>query len=169
MFKLKNFKAVTTPTRRGKDDDFNGIAEIESSTGTRFNVWSDPTPPRSVIDFLKRYKARGLTDVNNPWWTYNCPACDPSTTSTSYGRPAEVRYPELYLNISFAERVQIHELGVALSAIRNRDFAPPVPYLKFPDLDDNDLYPHGHDDDGPALEDCVGRKYFSALGFKPRY
>jgi hypothetical protein len=80
-----------------------------------------------------------------------------------------VRYPELYLNISFAERVQIHELGVALSAIRNRDFAPPVPYLKFPDLDDNDLYPHGHDDDGPALEDCVGRKYFSALGFKPRY
>jgi hypothetical protein len=35
-------------------------------------------------------------------------------------------------------------------------------------LDDHGLYKDGHGDDGPAMEDCIGRKYFNLNGLKPR-
>ncbi len=58
-------------------------------------------------------------------------------------------------------RTQIHETGAALSYIRDRYYpgvwAPP---------DGEGLDPD-HGDDGPAMENCVGKKIYAKLGLTP--
>lgn len=95
------------------------------------------------------------TDPRHPFWTYSYPAGDPNP------RPGELRYPELFGQIPFV-RVQIHETGAALTHIRN--LYHPGPWA--PRLPDGDLDPD-HGDDGPSLEDCVGRDYYKQMGLKP--
>jgi hypothetical protein len=34
-------------------------------------------------------------------------------------------------------------------------------------LDNHGLYSDGHEDDGPAMEDCVGRNYYKMNGLTP--
>ncbi len=66
-------------------------------------------------------------------------------------------------------RVQIHELGAALTLIRDAYYPVVPPMAPYPDrLDDHRLYRNRHDDDGPAMEDCVGRKYYNLTGLKPK-
>lgn len=60
-------------------------------------------------------------------------------------------------------RTQIHELGASLSLLRNAYH--PGPWANR--LPDNNLDPT-HDDDGPSLEECVGRKYYEQMGLKPQ-
>jgi hypothetical protein len=65
-------------------------------------------------------------------------------------------------------RAQIHELGAALTLIRDKYYPPQPPLVAYKPLKDNGLYKNGHSDDGPAMEDCIGRKYFNLSGLKPR-
>jgi len=78
-------------------------------------------------------------------------------------RPAERRYPELFAapGMDYV-RVQLHEAGSALTTIQNR-YHP----AKRDRPSDGGLYPEGHNDDGPAMEDCVGRKYYQSKGLQP--
>ena len=174
MFEMTSYTAVSSPTAGSNDDKFNGVVEIKGQNGSSFKVVSDPTPPRYAIDAMKSVNARGVTfnfgspTGDNPFWTYNCPACDQSSGDT-YGRPAETRYPELYRTLSTYGRVQIHELGAALTFIRDAYYPARPPLAPYPErLNDNGLYPNGHGDDGPAMEDCVGRKYFNLKGLTPQ-
>jgi hypothetical protein len=174
MFEMKSFKEVTRPSNPAvNDDSLNGVVEVQGSRGSSFNVVSDPTPPQYMIDLMKANNARGATPPfgastgDNPFWTYACPACD---KSGNY-RPGENRYPELYRSYDQEYfRVQIHELGAALTRIRNQYYPPEGPMLPYPaHLNDNGLYKNGHDDDGPAMEDCVGRSYYKMNGLTPHY
>lgn len=175
MFEMTGYTPVTQPTSQANNDAFNGTVNLKGKNGSSFPVVSDPTPPQYMIDLMKQVNARGATPSfrfatgDNPFWTYNCPACDRSSGDT-YGRPAEERYPELYRNLSGFRRVQIHELGAALSLIRNEYYPVVPPQAPYPDrLNHNNLYKKPHNDDGPAMEDCVGRKYFNLTGLKPRW
>ena len=173
MFEMTSYTAGSSPTAGSNDDKFNGVVEIKGANGSSFKVVSDPTPPPYAIDLMKSVNSRGVTygfgfpTGDNPFWTYNCPTCDRSSGDT-YGRPAEARYPELYRNLSSYGRVQIHELGAALTLIRNAFYPARPPLAPYEPLKDNGLYPDGHPDDGPAMEDCVGRKYFNLKGLTPR-
>ncbi|HEU4710983.1 MAG TPA: discoidin domain-containing protein [Pyrinomonadaceae bacterium] len=173
MFKMVSYKPTRTPLD-GKDDSYNGIIWIKGQTGSSFPIISDPSPPEYMIKNMKSVNARGATSNfgnptgDNPFWTYSCPSCDLSS-GDNYGRPAEARYPELFRGMTSHERVQIHELGTALTMIRNAYYPPPAVLVNgYPPLEDNGLYKDGHDDDGPAMEDCVGRKYYNITGLKPR-
>lgn len=151
----------TSPAGEGgkaDDDSKNGVISFrDTDLNTNFKIVNDPTPPPDMKALLKREKSRGATDVTNPFWTYSYPKADPSE------RAGEKRYPELFSAISMDYiRVQIHETGAALSAVRN--IYHPGPWA--PRLDDRNLDP-GHPDDGPALEDCVGREYFKQMGLTP--
>jgi len=73
-----------------------------------------------------------------------------------------MRYPELYLAPGMDwVRTQIHETGAALTHLRNRYH--PAPWLK---PDDGGLDP-SHNDDGPAMENCVGAKIYAKWGKRP--
>jgi len=146
-----------SPSAHPKDDRYNGVVNLrDKDTGTTFNVVNDPTLTPELKALLIARPARGATDKSNPWWNYAYPKGDPSA------RAGDLRYPELFGAISMEYvRVQIHELGVSLSAIRDIYHpGPGIPILP------NDLDP-GHEDDGPALEDCVGKKYYQQMGLKP--
>jgi hypothetical protein len=94
--------------------------------------------------------------TDNLFWNYAYPKADPKP------RPGELVYPELFSQISMDYvRVQIHELAVSLSAIR--DIYHPAPWAL---LNDGGLDPK-HGDDGPALEDCVGSTYYQQMGLTP--
>ena len=174
MFTMKSFRKTTRPKSQANDDSANGVVEIEGSSGT-FNVVSDPTPPPWAINIMRATDSRGLTpkfdpkspNGESPFWTYACPSCD----TKNVGRPGEDRYPDLYKNDSYF-RVQVHELGAALTNIRNKYYpaGPPMPgdYEPRPDGGLSKLYPGGsHSDEGPAMEDCVGRKYYQMNGLTP--
>jgi hypothetical protein len=157
---MTGFKPTTPAGEGGKadDDTHNGVITIrDAELGTSFNVVNDPTPPPEIKALLIQKKARGATDPLHPFWTYAYPKADLTT------RPGEQRYPELFGQRSMDYvRVQIHETGASLSAIRN--IYHPGPWK--PRLDDGGLDPN-HDDDGPSLEDCVGRNYYQQMGLKP--
>ena len=151
MFSMVSFK----PTQAGVD----GVIRIRDvHTGTEANIVSDSTPPADVSFDIVEHGARGRTDSWNPWWTYaigsiNAPAL----------KPGEIRYPTLYLAPGMDwVRTQIHETGAALTILRNK-YHPGPAATKLPD---GGLDPD-HEDDGPAMEDCVGRKVYERLGLKP--
>jgi hypothetical protein len=78
-------------------------------------------------------------------------------------RPGDIRYPELFgAHAMNFVRVQVHEAGAALSIIRNIYHSAPWA-LRLPD---DNLDPD-HEDDGPSLEDCVGKEYYKQMGLKP--
>ncbi len=174
MFTMTGYKATRTPPSNHNDDSYNGVISIKGQSGSSFPVVSDPTPPEYMKDAMRAKNARGAVlgfgfpTGDNPFWTYSCPSCDRSS-GDEYGRPAETRYPELFRGMTSHERVQIHELGAALTLIRNVYYAPPAVLVNgYEPLSDDGLYPHGHPDDGPAMEDCVGRNYYSRTGLTPR-
>ena len=160
MFEMTSFKPTSSPPKKlGKNhDQYNGVIGLtDLAFGTTFNVTNDPTPSAVDKALLISRGARGLTDSGNPFWTYSHPAADPTP------RPGELRYPELFGQISMDYiRVQIHETGAALSLIRNA-YHPGPWALRLPD---GGLDPT-HDDDGPSLEDCVGREYYKQLKLTP--
>jgi hypothetical protein len=171
MFKMKSFKKTAKPKSKDNDDSYNGVVELEGAMGS-FNVVSDPTPPQYAIDMMKGMNSRGVTfkfeaqaiTGDTPFWTYACPSCDQQNT----WRPGEIRYPELYKSDEMAYfRVQIHELGAALTDIRNKYYPAQPPMTDYKPLDNHGLYSDGHEDDGPAMEDCVGRNYYKMNGLTP--
>jgi hypothetical protein len=160
MFEVTAVKFTSPAGEGGKadDDTHNGVITLhDAQLGQTFNVVNDPTPPTKIKEHLRQTKSRGLTDTRNPFWTYAYPKAGPKT------RPGEQVYPELFTQISMEYvRVQIHETGAALSAIR--DIYHPAPWAPL----EQRLDP-GHPDDGPALEDCVGRTYFQQMGLTPHW
>jgi len=156
MFEMTSFTPVTAPaSQKGEkdDDSYNGIIGLNDiEFGKSFSVVNDPTPPLAVRNDLINKRARGSTDRFHPFWTYSYPAGDLSA------RPGELRYPELFGQLLYV-RVQIHETGAALSYIR--DLYHPGPWAIR--LNDGGLDPD-HTDDGPSLEDCVGREYYKQMG-----
>jgi hypothetical protein len=159
MFEMTNFTPTAAPPqKKGKkaDNSYNGVMEFKDNEfGTNFSVVNDPTPPLDVRNDIINHQARGRTDPRNPFWTYSYPAGD------SHPRPGELRYPELLGQLLYV-RVQIHETGSALTHLRN--LYHPGPWA--PRLPDGGLDPD-HSDDGPSLEDCVGRHYYKQMGLTP--
>jgi len=159
MFEMTSFTPTTAPNLKAKNhDQYNGVVGIRDvQSGTKFNVTNDPTPPKEVRDMMIQLQVRGATDILNPFWNYAYPAGDPTL------RPGEKRYPELFgLPMMNYVRVQIHELGGSLTALRNT-YHPAM----WPDrLPDDNLDP-AHKDDGPSLENCVGREYYKQMGLTP--
>ena len=154
---MTGFTPTTAPGKDDSNDKYNGIITIhDKELGSTFQVINDPTPPADIKAKIIERPARGATDPYHPFWNYAYPQGDRRT------RPGERRYPELFGAMSMDYiRVQIHETAVSLTGIRNiyhsGPWAPTMP---------NDLDPT-HDDDGPALEDCVGRKYYEQMGLTP--
>jgi hypothetical protein len=68
------------------------------------------------------------------------------------------------LLIRLMEITNFHETGSAINTISSHYH--PGPYAN---PSDYGLYPGKHHDVGPAMEDCVGRKYYKAKGLKPTY
>jgi hypothetical protein len=159
-FEMTGYKPTEPAGEGGKPDDDtrNGVITIyDTDLGQTFNVVNDPTPPPNVKAILINEKAGGLTNTLRPFWTFAYPK------AITKPRPADRRYPELFGQTSMEYiRVQIHEMGAALSAIRNLYHPGPWP----PRLPDGHLDPQ-HEDDGPSLEDCVGRHYFQQMGLTP--
>ena len=156
VFALSSFRPTATPDSSGSDRA-NGVVRIRDlTTGGEASIVNDPSPPGDVRADIIAHNARGRTDSNNPWWTY--------AISAAYApelRPGEVRYPELYLDPDMRfVRTQIHETGAALTFIRNK-YHPGLPPIR------NTLDP-GHGDDGPALEDCIGRRYYARMGLRAK-
>ena len=159
-FEMTSFKPTAAPNLKSKDhDQYNGVIGLRDvKSGSKFSVTNDPTPYKEVRDMIIQEKSRGATDALHPFWNYAYPAGDPTA------RPGELRYPELFGDMTMTYvRVQIHETGASLSAIRDMYYASPG--VQF--LSDGGLYPSQHEDDGPALEDCVGRTYYKQLGLTP--
>lgn len=159
-FEMTSFKPTTAPNLKSKDhDQYNGVVGLRDVlSGTGFNVTNDPTPPQDVRNAISANHARGATDPLHPFWNYAYPAGDLKA------RPAELRYPELFARPEMTYvRVQIHELGASLSAIRDMYYVAPGKEI----LSDGGLYKGRHEDDGPALEDCVGRNYYKQMGLTP--
>jgi YD repeat-containing protein len=163
FYEMVSFKPTTGPKGTGgnKDDDkYNGITRIRDlRSGAEANLVNDPTPPPSFYKKIEGTDTRGGTFFDDPWWTFTVS----QGATLSAMRPAEKRYPDLYLARGMDYiRTQFHETGAALSMIRSRYY--PRPYAPLPD---NGLYKGGHEDDGPAMEDCVGRHYYAAKGLTP--
>lgn len=163
-FEMVDFKPTTKPNSQGghaDDDHYNGTLTIKHiRSGTIATIINDPTPPPAVMAELKeKGKDRvGATNQDSPWWNYTTPEGRQGHAL----RPAEVRYPELFLaNGMDYVRIQLHESGAALGFIRNKYSLTGLPPF------DGGLYRDGHDDEGPAMEDCVGRKYYEVMGLKP--
>jgi len=161
MFEMTNFTPTTGPGKGGTkpDDAYNGVISITDKIfGTAFDIVKDPTPPAAVRTMLIQNRSRGGTDRDHPFWNYAYPA------ASFEARPGELRYPELFGDATMTYvRVQIHETAASLSAIRN--LYHPGPWA--PRLNDGGLDPD-HQDDGPSLEDCVGRQYYKQMGLTPR-
>lgn len=158
-FEMTGFTPTTQPPGEGgkpDDDNYNGVMTIhDAGLGQTFQIVNDPTPPPEIKALLFQNDSRGATNTARPFWTYSYPKASPAA------RPGELRYPELFGRISMDYiRVQIHEGGAALSAIRN--IYHPGPWAPL----ENDLAPQ-HPDDGPALEDCVGDFYYKQMGLTP--
>lgn len=165
QYTLVSFSPTTDPGSN-PDDSHNGMITIKDvETGNVQGIHNDITPPADVrASMLSDGKhPRGRSYLNNPWWTYALPPRDYTDGNTL--RAGERRYPDLYLAPGMRiVRVQIHEFGAILwGAILFRDhmgpWAPTHP-------DTNKLTP-GHEDSGPAFEDCIGRRVYAALGLKP--
>ena len=140
---------ITTPNADG------AIRIKDKHTGREADIVSDSTPPPDILKSMSERKSRGRTYGNNPWWTYAIAAINEPEL-----RPGEKRYPDLYLAKGMDWfRTQIHEAGAALTAIRNRYYPGRYPAR----LPDDGLDP-SHPDDGPSLEDCVGKKVYAKLG-----
>lgn len=149
MFRFVSL-VITTPTS-------DGVIRIrDAHNGTEANLINDSTPPKDVVADIKDNGGRGRNDSVNPWWTYSI-----ASSNSPELRPGEKRYPDLYLAPKMDWfRTQIHETGAVLTYLRNRYYR--TAYLPFP----SDLH-REHDDDGPAMEDCVGEKVYAKLGLKP--
>jgi hypothetical protein len=139
--------------------DADGIVRIRDvQSGAEANIVSDSSPPPEVVKLLVANDARGMGDSRNPWWTY---AVSPMSAPSL--RPGEMRYPSLYLTTPGMDwvRTQIHETGAALTHIRDRYY--PGPWA----VPDREGLDPRHPDDGPAMENCVGKKIYQRLGLKP--
>jgi YD repeat-containing protein len=159
-FEMTSFKPTTAPNLKSKDhDQYNGVIGLKDvQTGTNFNITNDPTPPQEVQNEIIGDQSRGITYPTHPFWNYAYPNGDPTP------RPGELRYPELFGQMTMIYvRVQIHETGAALSAIRDMYHPSPGKVT----LSDGGLYKGTHGDDGPALEDCVGHTYYEQMGLTP--
>ena len=156
-FEMTGFTPTTAPGKDDSNDKYNGIITIhDKELGSTFQVINDPTPPADIKAKIIERPARGATDPYHPFWNYAYPQGDRRT------RPGERRYPELFGAMSMDYiRVQIHETAVSLTGIRNIYHSGPWARTMPNDLDPT------HDDDGPALEDCVGRKYYEQMGLTP--
>jgi hypothetical protein len=159
-FDMTSIKFTDAPGKDTKNDKYNGVTTLRDVEFDKtFQVTNDPTPPADVQADITNHDARGRSDSANPFWNYAYPQGSAAT------RPGERRYPELLGHPSMLYiRVQIHELGASLSAIRDI-YHPVIPGK--PVLNDRGLDP-GHGDDGPALEDCVGRNYYTQMGLTPK-
>jgi hypothetical protein len=157
---MTSIKFTDAPGKDTKNDKYNGVTTLRDVEFDKtFQVTNDPTPPADVQADITNHDARGRSDSANPFWNYAYPQGSAAT------RPGERRYPELLGHPSMLYiRVQIHELGASLSAIRDI-YHPVIPGK--PVLNDRGLDP-GHGDDGPALEDCVGRNYYAQMGLTPK-
>ena len=166
-YEMVDYKPTTRPNGRGgraDDDNSNGTLTIRDITsGTAATIVNDPTPPPEIIQVIKdnTYDGVGATDSKNPWWNYTVP----EASALHEMRNAEKRYPELFLarGMDYV-RIQLHEAGASLGFIRSAYH--PGPWSR---PQDNGLYPKGHRDDGPAMEDCVGRKYYESKGLTPNW
>jgi hypothetical protein len=169
---MVDYKPTTRPHGRGghpDDDKANGTLTIRDiKTGAVATVVNDPTPPPAVLQDYKNQEKKypgsdivGSIDHSNPWWTYTVPEGRVGHNV----RPGEKRYPELFLasGLDYV-RIQLHESGTAIGNLRRRYHPGP-----WANPSDRGLYPGGHDDIGPAMEDCVGRKYYGEKGLKPVY
>lgn len=168
---MLKFKLTEKPSSAANDDSKNGSATIRGRNGQEFDIVNDPTPPPHLIKLMTLKEARGATpkfgspDGGTPFWTYSCIPCG----GKNFNPPGESRYPELYRTDPLL-RTQIHELGAALTEIRDKYYpwiAPEKASTK--PLKDGGLYGGKHDDDGPAMEDCVGRHYFEASKLTPKW
>jgi hypothetical protein len=172
FYEMVDFKPTTSPGNRGgsrHDDSANGTLTIRDvQTGAVATVTNDPTPPPELLKDIEKVQKEnpgvdigGATDHTNPWWTYTVP----EGGSDLQIRPGEKRYPELYLasGLDYV-RIQLHETGSAINTISSHYH--PGPYIN---PSDNGLYPNGHRDVGPAMEDCVGRNYYKQKGLKATY
>jgi hypothetical protein len=170
-YEMVDFKPTTRPGSRGgnaDDDKYNGSLTIRDvQTGTQATIVNDPTPPPFFVTRVEQInKANPEADIvggsssMNPWWTFSMP----EGRKGHKVRPAESRYPELFgaPGMDYV-RIQLHETGAQLSTIRDRYHAGPWARP----LPDGGLYPDGHPDDGPAMEDCVGKKYYENKGLTP--
>ena len=158
-FKVTSFKQASAPTSSGDGD--NGVVGLTGTKGN-FNVVSDVTPPQAQVNDMKAHNAVGMSPGWNnppgmsPFWTFTCLSC------ADYSKfPGIKRFPELYKARPYLWN-QLHELGASLSRIRNAYYVVP-PMVDPGPLPDNGLNP-GHPDDGPAMEDCVGRRYYNQTG-----
>ena len=163
-FKLKSFSPTTKPpntgTGTGSDDPYNGrtlVADV--ATGQEIGIWSDPTPPAFELQVMHTMDSNGLTEKANPWYGYTLPDVD----KTPAIRPGERRYPQLWVGGLRFVRTQIHELGASLTLITAKDY----PTAREAHLMPNNLDPQ-HPDNGPLLEDCVGKKIYTKYGLTPR-
>lgn len=164
IFKAKSFKQATAPTSSNDSNNGTLVAQLE---GKDFSVVSDVTPPPAMVQAMKDNGAVGATPTwsapapYNPFWTFTCLSC------ANYSNfPGQKRYPELYKSRPYLWN-QIHELGAALTLIREKYDPIEGPELPRGPLPHNGLYPGGHGDDGPAMEECVGRRYYNQTGLKP--
>ncbi|MFL6253898.1 MAG: hypothetical protein ACJ74T_02665, partial [Pyrinomonadaceae bacterium] len=165
QYALVSFSPTTDPGTN-PDDSHNGMITIKDvETGNVQSIHNDITPPADVRASMlgDNQHPRGISSSSNPWWTYALPPRDYTDGNTL--RPGERRYPDLYLAPGMRMvRVQFHEFGAVLwGALLFRDhMAPWAPIHP----DTNKLDP-GHGDSGPAMEDCIGRRVYAALGLKP--
>jgi len=168
-YEMLDFTPTTRPGGAGghaNDDTFNGTLKIRDvQSGTTATIVNDPTPPPGFVKMVQGINRRnknadivGGSSSANPWWTYSMPEGGRGHKP----RPAETRYPELFgaPGMDFV-RIQLHEAGSALTTIQNGYHPGPRERPS-----DGGLYSPQHPDDGPAMEDCVGRKYYESKGLK---
>jgi hypothetical protein len=156
-YALVDFIATRKPVeaKGDKDDRFIGLTTIKDvNTGSTGTIVNDPTPAKSILREIQTH-GRGLTRSDNPWWGYVAPDVDQLNAPDT----SQVVYPELYGALPFF-KTQIHELGGALGLITKMYY--PSDYRLF----NNRLAPN-HQDNGPAFEDCVGRRVYQSLGLTP--
>ena len=180
-YELVNFTPTKKPVgANGKsevDDKFNGVTKLRDKTnGIEFDIVNDPTPPdtRPFSYLQASLQKGGITDLENPWWNYTSPVRD----EVNFLQPGEIRYKKLWVDGGFRfVRTQIHELGAALGTGPITRTLPNGERLTLGGIEwtyhggdytvpPNDLDPT-HPDNGPALEDCVGREVYKMTGDTP--
>jgi RHS repeat-associated protein len=167
IYSMTYFRPSTDPGGATEGHQFNGVIGLKDtrSKGT-LEIVNDPTPPANIKAELIKAHSTGATNESNPWWTWGG---GKNLNPAIY--PSEKRYPELFSapGMDFIA-TQIHETAAALSFIRNKyhpDSYKPQGALSAAYGGQNALEPF-HGDDGPAMEDCVGSKYYQAKGMTPK-
>lgn len=158
-YSLEDFKAAQIPTAgtdSADDRSFNGYASIRDITNSSStaNIVADVTLSSEASADLQNHDAGGRTTTTNPWWTEIWTGPLQETTP----RPGESNYPDLFASSLQAKvlRRQIHELGGALQYITAKYYPKDARHIasKMDPL---------HNDNGPALEECVGEQVNAIL------